>query len=158
MKTSEKGISLMIVFLIMTIMLVMVLSLTVMLFRKITILGDLGSSASAFNSANAGIEKTLYFDRRQIPVGANRGLCNICTACSSDDCQNCQITSLAGGSCDILSCNNCQVDYTSQFDGRSFTVTATITPGAEPLQQNLYIKSQGFYKNTTSMVEFRESK
>lgn len=158
MKNNQQGISLMIVFLIMTIMLVMVLSLAVILFRKVGILGNLGSTEGAFNASVSGIEKTLYFDRRQASLGSSRGLCSICTICDSNDCQNCQLTSLSANGCDSATCDNCQLQYTSQFDGRLFSVFAKITPGSQPITRSLDIRSKGYYKEASYESEFQETR
>lgn len=151
----EKGVSLIITFLIMTIMLAIVLSTTTILFNEIKVISNIGNSVSSFNAANSGIEKTLYFDRKQIPNGANRGLCNICNACSSNDCTGCTVTPLATDGCNATSCTNCEVTYNSSFDSRNYSVGAKVTPN--PLNPNIYnlnIISNGFYKNTTRVATY----
>lgn len=154
--SEQRGVSLIITFLIMTIMLAIVLSTTTILFNEIKIIRDIGDSLSSFNSASSGIEKTLYFDRKQIPTGASRGFCNICNVCTSNDCSNCTVTSLAtdgSNGCNVTSCTNCEVTYNSSFDGRNYSVDAKVTP--DPLNSNisnLNIVSNGFYNNTTRVA------
>jgi len=156
MASNQKGVSLIITFLIMTIMIAIVLSLTTVIFNKVKIISNMGSSLSSFYAAHAGIEKTLYFDQKQIPMGATRGFCNICNFCNSNDCSNCVATSLVAGGCNINSCNNCEITYESTFDNRIYKIDATITPNvSNPMTFDLYINSKGFYKDTTRTVEFR---
>ena len=159
MHQDQKGISLIITFLIMTIMLAMVLSMTTILFNEIKVIFNIGSSVSSFNSAVSGIEKTVYFDEKQIPNGATRGLCNICNSCSSSDCTSCVLTPIAANGCSIFNCTNCQITYNSSFNGRNYSVDAKVTP--DPLNANIYnlnIISSGFYKNTTRIVNYLSSK
>ena len=160
---SQKGISLLIAFLVMTTMLAVILSVSAILFNKIKIIGDLRDSVSSFNATYSGFEKTLYFDRKQIPGGGNRGLCNICNICPTDQndplgdfgahCNNCTPTDLDPttlNGCDLQNCINCELTYTTVFDGRTYNVDAKATPNAlSPLLSDLYVSSQGFYRNTT---------
>jgi len=142
----EKGVSLLIAFLILTLMLAAILGISTILFNKIKTVGNIGSSVSAFNAANAGVEKTLYFDRKQIPVGATRGFCNICNVCN--DCQDCLSSPLAAGGCDVTSCANCQVTYNSAFDNRTYNVDAKVTPNPQnPTVTDIFIGVKGFYNN-----------
>lgn len=156
--SEQKGASLIITFLIMTILLAVVLSVSTILFNKIKIISNIGASLSSLNAANSGIEKTLYFDRKQIPSGATRGFCNICSACSNADCINCTSTSLSAGAingCDLVGCLNCRITYDSTFNGRNYTVDAKVFP--DPLNSavsNFNINSKGFYRDTTRTVVF----
>lgn len=155
----QKGISLVIALLIMTIMLAIVLSISTILFNEIKIISNVGNSISSFNSAESGIEKTLYFDRKQIPNGASRGFCNICNVCALSDCQNCSATPLALNGCSLTVCNNCEVSYNSTFDGRNYKVNAKVTPNqTNPNISDFYINSLGFYKETTRIVENTSTK
>lgn len=155
---NQRGVSLIITFLIMTIMLAIVLSMTTILFNKVNIISNMGSSTSALNSALSGVEKTLYFDRKQIPIGSSRGFCNICDACDLTDCNNCQATALSAGGCDATTCTNCRVNYNSTFDDRIYYVDATVTPNSsDPLIFDMLINSKGFYRDIMRTVEFKES-
>ena len=148
---NQKGISLIVTFLIMTIMLVIVLGISTILFHKIKIINDLENSASSFNSAFSGMEKTLYFDKKQVPNGAKRGFCNICNACA--DCNSCTLTPLAPNGCNITNCVNCQLTYSSTFDNRSYNIDAKVTPNIlSPTVSDFYINAQGFYNNTTRTI------
>lgn len=149
----QKGVSLVITFLIMTIMLAVVLNISIILFNKVNIISNLGSSVSSFNAAYNGVEKTLYFDKKQVPIGAGRGFCNTCNACAPTDCSSCTLVPLATDGCNLTNCINCKLNYNSTFDNRNYIIEAKVTPN--PLNSNLsdfYINSQGFYKNTTRTI------
>ena len=60
MQNSQKGISLVITFLIMAIMLAIVLGIGSILSGQIKIIGNAGDSISAFYAAESGIERTWY--------------------------------------------------------------------------------------------------
>ena len=128
MHQNQKGISLIITFLIMTIMLSMVLSMTTILFNEIKLITNVGSSVSSFNAAVSGIEKTVYFDEKQISNGATRGFCSICNSCNSSDCANCILVPLAANGCSPSSCTNCQITYNSSFSDRNYSIDAKVTP------------------------------
>ena len=150
----EKGVSLIVAFLVMTIMLAIVLNVGLILFSEIKISGNIGNAVSSLYAAESGIEKTLYFDKKQIPVGATRGVCSICDTCNSSDCQNCVATPLATGGCDSLSCTNCNVQYNSDFGDRSYTVDAKITPYSPSPSISIFnIDSKGLYKDTLRVIE-----
>lgn len=158
MNQNQQGVSLIVTFLVMTIMLSMVLSITTILFNEIKIVMNMGSSISSLNSSDIGIEKTLYFDIKQVPVGANRGFCNICNTCSSLDCLNCTTTPLVANGCSVTNCTNCQITYDSSFDGRDYSVNARVSPN--PLNANisdLIITSSGFYRDTKRVASYSSS-
>ena len=111
-------------------MLAMILGSSTVLLSRIKALASTGNSMSSFYAAESGIEKTLYFDRKQIPGHGknqgNRGLCDICNSCTN--CSSCTYTPLSANGCDALTCTNCQVSYNSVFDDRTYNVIATATP------------------------------
>ncbi|OGZ67075.1 MAG: hypothetical protein A3D35_02810 [Candidatus Staskawiczbacteria bacterium RIFCSPHIGHO2_02_FULL_34_9] len=144
----QKGVSLIIVFFTMTILLVTLLSISTILFNEVKIVSNASNAVSSFYASNSGIEKTLYYARKQIPAGGYTGVCNICNACNSSDCQNCVTAPLASGGCDLTTCNNCQVTYQSSFDNRTYLVDATISPDSNPAYSVLSISSKGVYNNT----------
>ena len=156
MSKSQAGVSLVITFLIMTIMLSIVVSLSVILFSQIHIIGSIGNSVSSFYAADTGIEKTVYFDRKQIPQGATRGFCSICTTCSSTECTSCNATPLATNGCDAATCNNCEITYTSTYDNRTYSVDAKITPdNQDPSLSVFTVDSKGLYQDSTRAVELQ---
>lgn len=152
---SQKGVSLVITFLIMVVMLAIVLNLAAILVSEIRITSDIGKSNSSLYAAVSGAEEVLYFDRKQIPNLANRGLCNICNICDElTNCSDCSTTPLATDGCNQTSCTNCEVNYSSVIDNRSFRINAKVFPdelNPEILIFNL--RSKGYYKDTSRAVE-----
>ena len=150
MKENQKGISLVITFLIMAIMLAVVLSLSSILFNQIKMIANVGNSISSLYAAESGIERTLYLDKKQLPIGASRGLCNICNTCSGNRCQECTLASLAlegNNGCNIQNCTNCSVTYTLEFDDRTYSVNAKIQNNA------LSVFSKGVYRQESRSVQ-----
>ncbi|MDO8530214.1 MAG: pilus assembly PilX N-terminal domain-containing protein [bacterium] len=159
---NQQGISLVVSFLIMTIILAVVLSISTFLFSEITIIRNISDTVSAFNSSETGIEKTFYIDRKQIPSGGTRGFCSLCTSCSPSECTECTTTDLdASGvdGCSATSCTNCLITYTAEFDEltenpKTYSVYATVTPDPQSPGDSLFtIKSKGFYKQTSRAIE-----
>ena len=134
----------------MTVMLTVVLGLSTIISNKIKILGGIGNSVSSFYAAESGIEKTMYYDRKEIPKkGKNkgeRGLCDICNTCA--DCDNCATTELSADGCDPITCTDCNISYNSTFGDRTYFVQAQLTP-------DLFLSctSKGEYKNTTRTIK-----
>ncbi len=160
----QQGVSLIITFFVMTMIIAIVFSLTTILVNEIKITAGIGNSVISFYAADTSIEKTLYFDRKQLLVGANRGLCNICTVCNDPSvdshtyCNSCTTTPLAVNGCDLLNCINCQVNYSSAFGGTTNTVFSTVSP--DPIisgVSNFLIDSKGFYKDVTRQIEFNST-
>ena len=151
----QRGVSLVVTFLIMTIMLSIVLSVSIILVSQIKVIRNIGSSVSAFYAAETGNEKTLYFDRKQVPPGGNRGLCNLCNACTSDDCMGCTAVPTGPHGCDTDSCLNCRVIYVSVFDGRSYLVDENVEVKSG---SNVFtVNSRGLYKDTARALEISSS-
>src|SRR3989344_7397808 len=115
---NQKGVSLIITFFIMTILLALVLGISTILFNEIKIIGNIGNSVSALYAADAGIEKTLFYDNKVIPDGGHRGICNICNTCATGDCNSCT----AVGTCDPITCSECDITYSSTLNGISYDV------------------------------------
>lgn len=153
--TSQRGVSLVITFLIMTIALATVLSLSVMIVSEIKIIANVGNSVSSFYAAHAGAEQTLYFDRKQIPLGGTRGICNICESCDGSECTSCGVDPLATNGCNPDTCDNCEITYSSEFGGRTYKVTATVSP--DGIYSVFTIQSKGSYKNTSRAIELSSS-
>jgi len=149
-KNHQQGVSLITTFLIVAILLAVVLALVTIVYNQRTITANSASSVSSFYAADTGIEKTLYFDRKQIPLGATRGFCNICTVCT--DCTGCTVTPLAPSGCALNTCNNCELRYNSTFDGRTYSVDATL------IGTNLLINTKGLFQNTLRATQFDSTK
>lgn len=117
----QKGVSLIITFFISIIILFIVLSVSVLLYSEIKIIRNIGNSVSAFYVAESGIEKVLYYDRKNT-VGDTRGICNICNSESGvpvcPDCLPCEVqaldTALVG--CNPETCSKCRIIFSTQID------------------------------------------
>lgn len=157
----QKGVSLIISLFIMTIMLAIILSMSTVVFNRIKIFGNIGNSLSSFYAAHTGIEKTLYFDRKIIPLGSNRGLCNTCNACSGSDCTNCQATTLSVygvNGCDPNNCVECKVTYGSTFNNRNYNIETTVSQNQSNCQlSNVTINAKGFYRDASRAVDYYKS-
>lgn len=154
---NQQGVSLIIIFLIMTIIVAVVVSISTILYDEVKIISGIGRSVFSFYAIDTGIEKTLYFDRKAVSIGANRGFCNICTSCNDPSidpvnyCNNCILTPTAQGGCDPLNCQDCQVDYTSVFDQDVYTISATI-PSIDPAFD---MDIKGYYKDVLRSVQLK---
>lgn len=159
---NQRGVSLVITFFIMAVMLAVVLNISLILHSKVTIVANVGNSISAFYAAESGIEKTLYYDRKVIQGKQTRGFCNICASCKPTDCKNCVATSLTtsgSNGCDPVNCKNCKITYDSSFDGRDYSVDAMLTPYSQG--SNVYtlsIDCKGSYKGTVRAAELNVTK
>ena len=80
-KDNQKGVSLIIVFFIMIIVLSIILSISVLLYNGLKITRNIGNSVSSYYSAESGIEKVLFYDRQVKPT--NEAACT-----TDDDCQS----------------------------------------------------------------------
>lgn len=125
---SEKGVSLIITFFIMIIVLAVVLSISIILYNEIKVIRNIGDSVVAFYIADSGVEKTLFYDRKVVPddaTGNKRGACNICASCP-----DCTCTSQPSGSaCKPASCENCTITFNSSLAGnKTYSVIAKVFP------------------------------
>ncbi len=153
---SEKGVSLIITFFIMTIILSVVMAISTILYSEIKIIRNIGNSVVSFFAADGGVEKVLYYDRYQIPSGATRGLCNICNSCPTSDpdssinCINCVPS---GIDCIITTCTDCAVSFntTIEENKKSYNVDATVSPNGE--FTDFFINSYGLYNNVKRAIE-----
>ncbi|MSU54435.1 MAG: hypothetical protein EXS48_01155 [Candidatus Staskawiczbacteria bacterium] len=109
-KNSEKGVALIMVFLMMTIMVSMVLGINAILLSEVKLLGRIGNSSVALIIAENVKEEALYHIR-------NGGICDVCNNCPT--CDNCTISGTSP---------NCTVYFEStDSNGGQGTVLATIT-------------------------------
>ncbi len=152
----EKGASLITTFFILTIILAVVLSISILLYGQIKIIRNIGNSVVAFYAADSGVEKVLYYDRKQIPVGGIRGLCNIgiiCPNCTPGvDCveSKCQGWSATGSDC-ATTCGDCVVSFNSFFDDKSYNAKISITTDGE--LSAISIDSRGNYKDVSRKIQ-----
>jgi hypothetical protein len=149
----ERGISLIITFWIMTISLAVFLGVVVILISEIKIVGNLGNAVSAFYSADSGVEKTLYFDRKEVPENSKRGLCNICNVCpdNNNGCKNC---ALSGQDCSLETCKDCQVSYNTYLEDMSYEIRAKVMP-ADANFSNFNIYSKGIFKDAIRAINLQ---
>ncbi|MBU2539800.1 hypothetical protein KJ786_01400 [Patescibacteria group bacterium] len=143
-KKSERGVSILIVFFVMVIILAIVLGINVIILSEMKVIREMGYSVIAFSAGDAGLEKTLYYDRKIIPTGGIRGVCNICVSCGAADCINC---TKVGANCSPITCTDCKIIYTSQINNKSFRVVSTISTLSDTFQ------SYGSYMNISRAVE-----
>ena len=142
----EKGVSLYVAFMIMSILLVIGFGISAILVSEIKVMRGMGRSVNAFYAAETGIEKTLYLDNMQIPEDGDRGLCNICNVPGEwDGCQ------AAGSDCDPLSCTNCTVSLYDETGALRHDIEATVTTVGET--STTIIKSVGTYKSTKRAIQ-----
>jgi len=182
----QRGVSLIISFFVMTIILSIVLAVTTLLYSEIKMIRNIGNSVVAFYAADSGVEKVLYYDRKIIPTGATRGLCSIfsydaetapneCTTASYRSnvdsglyCKDSVLTAndTAGVGCDPDVCTDCTIAFATDFpvsapdnNEKSYDVTATVSPNVEdPTASNLTIGSMGAYKSLVRKVELYMTK
>ncbi len=100
----EKGVSLIITFFVMIIILAVVLSISIILYGEAKVLRNVGDSMVGLYAADSGIEKVLYYDRQVKP--SNGAVCSTnsdCTDPSYPACNN-QICTAAvqRGLCSML--------------------------------------------------------
>ncbi len=150
---SERGVVLVIAFLVMSILLATVLAVSTILVSETKIISNIGNSVSALYGSESGVEKTLYFDRKQIPNGGVRGLCSICSTCDSINCANCAVTALGSSACTAQDCTDCKVSYSSAFDGKTYTLEARVTPNSDGVTHDLNIRAKGDYLNASRSLE-----
>ena len=142
----EKGVSLYVAFMIMSILLVIGFSISAILVSEIKAMRGMGHSVIAFYAAETGIEKTLYLDNIKIPEGGDRGLCNICNILGEGyDC------STSGDDCGLTTCTNCTCTFYDETKGLRHDVEAAVTPVGET--STTIIKSVGTYKGTKRAIQ-----
>ena len=149
----QKGAVLIIIFLIVLVVIAVVLGMITILTNEIGILRSAADANTSSANARTGIEKTLYYDNKEIPPGADRGLCDLCNQCP--DCNNCTATPLQGNGCNQNQCDNCRVEYDSTLSNGTFRVSATVSPdGVSPV---LAINSTGYYNGVERQANYNSS-
>jgi Tfp pilus assembly protein PilX len=171
---NQKGVSLIITFFIMVIILSVVLMTSILLYSEIKITRNIGNSIIAYYSAESGLEKVFYYDRKVIPSGSTRGLCvmldsvNNPNYCQTDPggnvehnlyCNNSNPNPglpLGTNGCNKNVCNNCEVDFTTTISGsdNTYSVKATVTPnGTNASITDLSINSTGKNRSTNRAIQ-----
>jgi len=82
----EKGVSLILTFFIMMIILVIVLSISVLLYSQVKVIRNIGNSMISLYAADSGIEKVLYYDRQVRTLTGQA--CIDDSSCSPGTCNN----------------------------------------------------------------------
>jgi len=146
----EKGVSLIIVFFVMVVIVAVILSVSTLLYSEIKIIRNVSGSVVSFYAADSGIEKVLYYDRKEkSSETAGRGICNICNACPLSDCENC---TLSGTDCDPETCMSCQVGFSSQMAANKY-YNLDIAISQQCKISGGFINSYGFYKNISRAIQ-----
>lgn len=172
-QNKQKGVSLIITFFIMIVILAVVLAISILLYGEIKIIRNIGSSVVAFYAADSGIEKVLYYDKQVIPempdrepeeLEPERGFCAMCDtianplACEpgseSDDCNTCEKNG-EGNGCKYNVCNNCEITFstelTNEFGKRKYyEVRAKVTPNSGTV--DMEIRSKGYFSDATRQI------
>lgn len=167
----QKGVSLIITFFMMMIVLVIVLSVSIILYSEVKIIRNIGGSVLSFYAADSGIEKVLYYDRQVKPSGVSRGLCSMLSATvnSAPNSKYCSTATTAAddpngtkcsnitkvGTCDPITCNNCTITFDTNITGgddkvRKYSVTTSITESPSYLFD---IQSAGNFNSISRKVE-----
>lgn len=166
-KTNQKGVSIFIAFILVTIFFGIVFGISSILVSQIKLARQTAESVVSFFLAESGIEKTFYYDRKKIPKkegGAGleeesdkkkgRGLCNICNTCSSQDCQECYLSrpehSEEPKDCNPFSCTNCQINFFTEFNGKRYEIEAIALPSGDTI-----IRAVGSFRQIKRAIELR---
>lgn len=164
-KSSEKGVSLIITFFIMIIVLSVVLALSSLLYSEIKLIRNISYSISAFYTADSGVEKVLFYDRQVLPETGDRGLCSICQNCpngsgSVEFCYNCQTETLDdfGYGCNPDICDNCKISFNTSFEGRLYEVVSMVSLDSDKKFSELKIESKGVFNNVARRFEVTSRK
>lgn len=174
----QKGVSLIITFFIMIIILSVVLSISVLLYSEVKVVRNIGNSVASLYAAESGVEKILYYDRQVIETGATRGLCSMYLynltnnpkACrtSSDVlmpdysvyCNN-HSTPVVGSTdhtagCDPIVCDDCTISFDTSFgsnNGRTYSVTAIVNTATVNSPYYLRVQSSGAFGGAERKIE-----
>jgi len=154
-KNKEKGVSLIIAFFVMIIIIAVVLALSVLSYGQIKILKNIAESVSAFYVADTGVEVVLYYDRaynKGKTTMSHCGACNICNdftkgdhicGLGSDNLPSCKCKD----SVEITNCNSCTSSFYENYGSvgkvRTYVVEAKVDANGKKLE----INSTGIFNN-----------
>jgi len=154
---SEKGVSLIITFFVLVIILAVVLSISVILYSEIKIIRNIGDSVVAFYAADSGIEKALYYDRQRAPddaTGSKRGICSLCTECLADqtncyegDCTVSRLPEADADDCTGAKCENCTVEFDTNLltGSKSYHLKAVVSQDTSEKDPNVKFSNLSLY-------------
>ena len=169
--TKQKGVSLIITFFIMIIVLAVVTSISILLYSGVKVIRNVGNSVVSFYAADSGVEKVLYYDRQVYYGTARRGLCSMETYCSSDGsvnnpgvdhikyCNLVNATMNSGSDCNPVTCTNCTVTFSTNFSesgntttNKKYTISAAVG-NVGGTNYSINIKSNGEFGGTGRKIE-----
>jgi len=172
---SQKGVSLIITFFIMIIILAVVLSVSSLLYSEVKVIRNIGDSMVSFYAADSGIEKVVYYDRQVLPFSSNgkthvqRGFCSIFDTCvpSNSGDPSIYCNAVPGGSnppvavagtidpnngCNPNVCDDCTISFGTVFDNlRNYSIIAVVN------QSGLDIQSVGAFGSAERKIEIDSS-
>lgn len=162
---SQKGVTLIITFFIMTIILAVVLSISIVLYREIKIIRNIGNSVVSFYAADSGIEKVLYYDRKEKPIDVKSGICAMCATedptCPADYPTDQSVACICdlptGTDCDPLSCESCNISFHTNLNDEA-TYSVIVNASMEDNISNLIINSAGNFRSVKRAVNVFSSK
>lgn len=172
---SQRGVSLIITFFIMIIILAVVLSISALLYSEVKVIRNIGNSIISLYAADSGIEKVLYYDRQVLENGAKRGLCSMFDSIGNSSkycgnmvgydpsiyCLNVSAADSAGGTgCDINTCTNCTISFNTNFgndDKRTYYTTAKVYPDVDGKSFDLEINSRGAFGTAERQIQILEN-
>ena len=160
----EKGVSLIITFFITVIILLVVLSISIILYSEVKVMRNVGNATISYYAGESGIEKVLYYDRQAIPAGAQRGLCSIfaSTSCPSSgsgdssiyctqtpNSKDCNGSALDTTDCNPNTCAECSISFSTTLNtGKTYCLTAGVKPGTF-----LDVTAGGSFGGTSRKIE-----
>lgn len=154
-KNKERGVSLIITFFILTIILAVVLSISVLLYGQVKIIRNIGNSIVAFYAADSGVEKALYYDRKMGVAQGIRGICGICDLCLvNGDCNLCSVT---GNDCDASSCSDCSISFSSEVNTSVRPYNLDIDVLQQCRRSGGTTNSYGFYEDVSRAIRLDSS-
>jgi exopolysaccharide biosynthesis protein len=159
---SQKGVSLIITFFVMIIILSVVLSISVLLYGQIKVIRNMGNSVASYYAGESGIEKVLFYDKQVLPSSGGsdkRGLCYMFEESNPNRCHNdtskneavrCQnYPSDFTGTCAPDNCTACTISFDTVLGGATYHTRATVTASAGIFS----IDSTGNFSETSRKVE-----
>jgi hypothetical protein len=151
---NEKGVSLIMTFFIMMIILAVVLAISVLLYSELKVIRNISNSMISFYAADSGIEKVLYYDRQKAEGDARSGLCTICDSSDNIDC------SYSGTDCETTTCTDCTASFHSIIDDKTYYIDAAVSVNEEQAEQtgtahSLTVNSLGSYGSTSRKIQLQ---
>ena len=179
-KNSEKGVSLIITFFVMIIILSVALSISILLYGELKIIRNVGNSTVGLYAADSGIEKVLYYDRHVVPAGAVRGLCSMfdltniidgiprycaISGTNSDSSIYCFVsakpqegTKDPTNGCNPAYCDDCTVSFNTTLDNSissnyiNYSTTASVYPSGDH-SSDFEIDSKGTFSDSGRQIQ-----